>query len=209
AGERRLFARFMECFAGFLTHADAQIGRLLAFLDEIGQADNTLVLLLSDNGTSAEGGPHGSFNEHRFTHDRVDDLAETLGLIDELGGHRAYNHYPWGWAWAGNTPLRLWKRYTWLGAVRTPLVARWPTRIGGDQAGGVRSQFAHAVDVFATVLDACGVEVPDAVDGHAQQPVDGASLLATLDDPDAPSPRRKQYFELLGSRAIYLDGWKA
>jgi arylsulfatase len=197
----------MEVFAGFLTHTDAQIGRVLAFLDEIGEADNTLVMLTSDNGTSAEGGPHGSFNEHRFTHDRLDDVADTLARLDDVGGFRAYNHYPWGWAWAGNTPLRLWKRYSWLGGVRTPLVVRWPQRIAA--AGEVRNQFCHAVDLLPTVLEACGVEAPRVVDGHDQRPFDGASLLGTFDDREAPAPRRTQYFEMLGSRSIYHDGWKA
>ncbi len=204
---RQLFARLMEAFAGFLTHTDEQLGRLVAHLETLGILDDTLLLFCSDNGTSAEGGPYGSLNEHRFTHQLVDDPAETLTHLDELGGFQAYNHYPWGWAWAGNTPLRLWKRYTWLGGVRTPLVARWPGRI--TDPGGVRRQFCHAVDVFPTVLDAAGVDVPAVVDGVDQQTVDGASLLSTFADAAAPSPRTTQYFEMIGSRAIYHDGWKA
>jgi len=203
---RRLFSRMMEVFAGFLTHADAQLGRLFSFLERTGRLDDTLVMVLSDNGTSAEGGPNGSFNEHRFTHDILDDLDDTISRVGELGGFRAYNHYPWGWAWAGNTPLRLWKRYTWLGGVRTPLVVHWPN--GLVPRGEVHGQFLHAVDVMPTVLDACGVEAPTVVDGVRQQPVDGASALDALRDADAPSPRRTQYFELLGSRALYHDGWK-
>jgi len=207
ADRRRLFARMMEVFAGFLTHTDAQLGRLFSFLERTGLDDNTVVVLLSDNGTSAEGGPDGSFNEHRFTHDVYDDVDETVARIDEIGGHRAYNHYPWGWAWAGNTPLRLWKRYTWLGGVRTPLIVRWPRGI--EARGEVREQFLHAVDVMPTVLEACGVDAPATVDGVPQQPIDGASALHALRDAGAPSPRRTQYFELLGSRALYHDGWKA
>ena len=178
--ERRLFARFMECFAGFLTHTDEQLGRLVAFLESLGVLDDTLLLLCSDNGTSAEGGPYGSLNEHRFTHQRLDDPADTLAHLDDLGGIHAYNHYPWGWAWAGNTPLRLWKRYSWLGGVRTPLVARWPDRIDGT--GGVRSQFCHTVDILPTVLDAVGIDPPSVVDGTDQLPMAGASLLATFGD---------------------------
>nr|MDQ3294122.1 arylsulfatase [Actinomycetota bacterium] len=207
ADERRLYARFMEVFGGFLTHTDQQIARLLAFLEAIDELDNTIVMLISDNGTSAEGGPVGTFNEHRFTHDRVDDVQDTLARIDDLGGPRSYNHYPWGWAWAGNTPLRLWKRFTWLGGVRTPLVVRWPARIAA--AGEVRSQFCHAVDLLPTVLEACGVAPPARVDGHDQLPVAGASLVLTFESAEAPSPRGTQYFEMLGSRAIYHDGWKA
>jgi arylsulfatase len=115
------------------------------------------VLVLSDNGASAEGGPIGSFNEHRFIHDQVDQIDRTLEQVDELGGFRAYNHYAWGWAWAGNTPLRLWKRYTWLGGVRTPLIAHGPR---GQRRGRVRAQFCHAIDVMPTILDAAACECP-------------------------------------------------
>jgi arylsulfatase len=207
--ERGLYARMMEVFAGFLTHADAQIGRVLEFLRASDLLDDTLVMLLSDNGTSAEGGPTGSLNEHRFTHDRVDDVADTLSHIDDLGGFRAYNPYPWGWAWAGNTPLRLWKRFAWLGGVRTPLIVHWPGGIAAEGSGGVRDQFCHAVDLMPTVLDAVGIDAPTRVDGVDQQPIDGASLRATFDDPAAPSPRTTQYFEMIGSRSIVHDGWKA
>ncbi|MBI2704694.1 MAG: arylsulfatase [Actinobacteria bacterium] len=209
ADERRLYARMMEVFAGYLSHTDAQIGRLLSFLEQSGTLDNTLVLILSDNGTSAEGGPNGSLNEHRFTHDLTDDVATMLARIDDFGGHRAYNHYAWPWAWAGNTPFRLWKRYTWLGGVRTPLVVRWPAKIDAEQRGAVRPQFSHAVDVFSTILDAAGVEAPAVVDGVQQQAVAGSSLVPTFTDAGAPSARRTQYFEMLGSRAIYHDGYKA
>ncbi len=206
---RLVYARMMEVFAGFLSHADAQIGRVLAFLESIGSLDDTLVLLLSDNGTSAEGGPRGSFNEHRFTHDIADDIEDLLARLDELGGHRAYNHYAWPWAWAGNTPFKLWKRYTWLGGVRTPLIVRYPRCITPEDAGEVRPQFCHAVDVFSTILDATGIEALSIVDGVPQQPVDGASLVPTMHDPAARSPRETQYFEMLGSRAIYHRGYKA
>ena len=188
ADERRLFARMMEVFAGFLSHTDAQIGRLLDFLETIDALDNTLVLVFSDNGTSAEGGPIGSLNEHRFTHDMVDDFADTLVHIDDLGGFRAYNHYPWGWAWAGNTPLRLWKRYSWLGGVRTPLIVRAP----GGGTGEIRDEFCHVNDLLPTICDAIGIDRPDDVDG---------TPLGT--------EHRMQYFEMLGSRSMYLDGWKA
>jgi len=208
ADERRLYARMMEVFAGFLTHTDAQIARVIDALRSMGTLDNTIVMLISDNGTSAEGGPRGSLNEHRFVHDMLDDPAETIERIDDLGGFRAYNHYAWGWAWAGNTPLRLWKRFSWLGGVRTPLVVHWPDRLG-VHGGQVRQQFCHAVDLMPTLLEAIGVEAPDEVDGVAQQRIDGASLMRTFEEADAPNPRHTQYFELLGSRAIYHDGWKA
>jgi arylsulfatase len=207
ADERRMHARQMEVFAGFLTHTDVQIGRLLGFLEMIGQLDNTLVLLFSDNGASAEGGRLGSVNEHRFTARIPETLARNLASIDDWGGPSTYNHFSWAWAWAGNTPLRLWKRYTWLGGTRTPLVVHWPA--GLRSGGEIRSQFAHAIDLMPTVLDVVGVEPPAVVDGIPQQRVDGASLRATFDDPAAPDPRDAQYFEMLGSRSMYLGGWKA
>ncbi len=206
AAEQRLYARMMEVFAGFLTHTDAQIGRVIDHLEATGELDNTLVLLISDNGASAEGGPTGSLNEHRFVHDEVDVLADTLAHVDDIGTERSYNHYPWGWAWAGNTPLRLWKRFTWLGGVRTPLIVHWPR---GIEAGGeVRSQFAHVVDLMPTVLDAVGIAAPPVVDGITQLPIAGESLVPSFSDAAAPA-RVTQYFEMLGSRAIFHDGWKA
>jgi len=205
--ERRLYARMMEVFAGFLAHTDDAIGRVVRFIESSRLLDDTLLIVLSDNGASAEGGPLGSRNEHRFTHDLVDERDDLLAHVDELGGHRAYNHYAWGWAWAGNTPFRLWKRFAWLGGVRTPLVVHWPAGIGAR--GEVRGQFCHAIDLLPTILDAVGIETPAVVDGVAQQPVDGASLRPTFDDPSARAPRATQYFEMLGSRSIYHDGWKA
>lgn len=205
--EQRLYARMMEVYAGFLAYTDAQIQRVLDYLKRIGQFDNTLIMLASDNGASAEGGPHGSFNEHRFTHDLLDDPADTLARIDDLGGPRSYNHYAWGWAWAGNTPFKLWKRYTWLGGTRTPLIVHWPDKI--SDPGSVRPQFCHAVDLLPTVLAATGVTRPAEVDGVAQRALDGASLLDAVESASAPEIRSTQYFELLGSRSIVHDGWKA
>src|SRR4051794_32616204 len=204
---RRLYARQMEVFAGFLAHTDHQIGRVVDFLEAQGILDNTLIMLCSDNGTSAEGGINGSFNEHAWALGAEDDVDVSLARMDELGGHRAYGHYSWGWAWAGNTPLKLWKRYTWLGGGRTPLIVHWPNGI--TERGAVRSQFCHAVDLSATVLDAAGIAWPTAVDGIGQQPVHGASLVPTFTDADAASPRDTQYFEMLGSRAMVHGSWKA
>lgn len=209
-GERRLFARYMEVFAGFATHTDAHLGRLFEFLEASGEMDQTLVLVLSDNGASAEGSATGTLNEPAAWLGRPESVEEAVARIDEIGGHRAFNHYPFGWAWAGNTPLQLWKRYAWLGGVRTPLVVHLP-RGGGNsnrEGGAVRSQFCHAVDVAPTVLDVVGIEPPALVDGVVQQRIDGASLAATFDDAGAPAPRHTQYFEMHGSRGLYRDGWK-
>jgi len=207
ADERRMHSRQQEVFAGFLTHTDAQIGKLLDRLAEIGLLDNTIVLLFSDNGASAEGGQHGSLNEHRFTAPIRESVADNLAVLDDWGGPRIYNHYSWAWAWAGNTPHRLWKRYTWLGGTRTPLIVHWPAGIRAR--GEVRSQFAHAIDLAPSVLDAIGLVAPEEIDGVRQQPVDGASLVPTFDDPSSPDLHQTQYFEMLGSRSIYHGGWKA
>jgi arylsulfatase len=204
---RRMHARAHEVYAGFLSHADAQIGRILDALDRIGALDNTLVMLMSDNGASAEGGRHGTINEHRFSARLPETVEGNLAQIGDWGGFRSYNHYSWGWAWAGNTPFRLWKRYTWLGGTRTPLIVHWPAGI--TSWGSVRNQFCHAVDVMPTILDVCKIEIPDVVDGISQQPVDGASFASSFGSPDAPAPRTAQYFEMLGSRSIVSGRWKA
>ncbi len=207
ADSRRLYSRMHEVYAGFVTHTDAQIGRIIDSLNEQGILDETIVMVLSDNGASAEGGHIGSFNQHRFTQGMPESMSANLEHLDDWGGHRTYSHYSWGWAWAGNTPLRLWKRYTWLGGSRTPLVVHWPEGIRAQ--GEVRDQFCHVIDLMPTILEACGVEVPDTVDGVAQQPIDGASLSATFSNPGAPAPRSVQYFEMLGSRSIVSGPWKA
>jgi len=204
---QRMFARQQEVFAGFLAHTDAQIGRVVTQLERLGVLDDTLVMLISDNGASGEGGALGTFNEHRFTEHVPETVESNLARYDELGGLRSYPHYSWGWAWAGNTPLRLWKRYTWLGGTRTPLIVHWPRGI--DARGDVRDQFVHAIDLMPTLLDVAGIDAPDTVDGVTQQPIDGASIRATFTDRDAPAPRSVQYFEMLGSRSIVADGWKA
>jgi arylsulfatase A-like enzyme len=204
---RRMHTRAHEVYAGFLSHTDAQIGRLLAALEQMGELDNTVVVLLSDNGASAEGGRHGTVNEHRFSARLPETVEENVSRLDDWGGFRSYNHYSWGWAWAGNTPLRLWKRYAWLGGTRTPLIVSWPAGI--RSRGEIRSQFCHAVDVLPTILDVCGIEPPEVVDGISQQPIDGASFASSFDDAEAPALRRTQYFEMLGSRSIVSGKWKA
>ena len=209
ADEQRLYARYMECFSAFLSHADAQIGRLLGFLDETGDLDDTLVLLLSDNGASSEGGPTGSVNDARPWNLAERNLDEALAKIDDIGGPYIHNNYPWGWTVAGNTPFRRWKREVHEGGVCDPLVVSWPNGLAGSVAGSVRRQYVHAVDLLPTILEAAGVEVPTSIAGIAQIPIDGVSFRTTLDDPDAAEIRTTQYFEMFGCRAIYHDGWKA
>jgi len=204
--ERRAAARMMEVFAGFLSHTDHHLGRLFDFLRATGELDRTLVLVCSDNGASAEGGPHGTFNENFIFSGLPHDQARTLALLDELGGPMSYGHYPWGWAYAGNTPFQRWKRETHEGGIGDPLIVRAPTT---TDRGAVRHQYTHAIDVAATILDLTGVAVPPVLGGHPQEPVAGASFAASLTDADASEHRRTQYYEQFACRAIYHDGWKA
>lgn len=207
ADEKRLYARMMEVFAGFLTHADHHIGRLLDFLEQGGQLDNTLVMVISDNGASPEGGPHGSLNENRFFNNVEESAADNLKAIDDLGGPKYFNHYPWGWAWAGNTPFRRWKRETYRGGTSDPFIVHWPKAI--KARGEIRTQFCHAIDIVPTVLELLEIEAPAQVRGVTQSPLQGISLAYSLDDAKAVSRHVTQYFEMLGHRSIYHDGWRA
>ncbi len=205
---RRLYARMMECFAGFLAHADHQIGRVLDEIEAAGELDDTIVVMVSDNGCSAEGGPNGTWNQLRhYITDEEDDIEAELAHYDDLGGPRSSGHYPWGWALAGNTPFRRWKRYTFEGGVRDPLLVSWPGGLGDH--GGVRDQYCHVVDLLPTVLDLAGIAPPDELGGVPQMSIDGVTIRDALADVRAPDPRTQQYFECWGSRAIYRDGWKA
>ncbi|MFC7229034.1 sulfatase-like hydrolase/transferase [Salinirubellus salinus] len=205
--EQRLYSRMMEVFAGFLEHTDAQIGKVLDYLEELGELDDTLVVLVSDNGASAEGGPTGSVDENRFFNNVPEDLEENLAAMDELGGPKYFNHYPWGWTWAGNTPFQRWKRETYRGGASDPLVVSWPNGI--EARGEVREQFVHAIDVTPTILEATGIDAPDEVGGYSQSPIEGTSFAYSFDEPDAPEQHVTQYFEMIGTRAIYHDGWRA
>jgi len=204
---RRLASRMMEVFAGFLSHTDHHIGRLLEFLRSIGELDNTLIMVISDNGASAEGGPTGTTNEAQFFNNAPESLADSLKLIDELGGPKHFNHYPWGWTWAGNTPFRRWKRETYRGGACDPFIVHWPEQI--TARGEVRSQYAHIIDMVPTVLELLGVEPPATVRGVTQSPLHGVSFAHTLSDASTETRHHTQYFEMLGHRAIYHDGWRA
>jgi arylsulfatase A-like enzyme len=197
ADEQRLASRMMEVYAGFLTHTDAQVARVLEFVDNLDETDNTIVLVMSDNGASAEGGAKGSFNEQYFFNFIPESLEENLRRIGDLGSPKANNHYPWGWAWAGNTPLKRFKRDTHEGGVADPLILHWPARIGTE--GGTRHQYVHAIDVLPTLLDLIGIEPPQHIAGVKQTPIEGVSFSSTLDDPLIPSAHITQYYE----------GWKA
>jgi arylsulfatase len=207
ADEKRLYARMMEVFAGFVTHTDHHIGRLIAFLKSLGELDNTLVMVISDNGASSEGGPTGMVNEALFFNNVAGSLEENLAALDKLGGPEICNHYAWGWTWAGNTPFRRWKRETYRGGISDPFLVSWPAGIRAK--GEVRTQYAHAIDMVPTVLTALGIEPPASIKGVTQSPIEGHSFAHTFDAANAPSEHITQYFEMFGHRSLYHDGWRA
>ena len=205
--QKRLYTRFMEVFAGFLEHADHHIGRLLDALDESGELDNTLLMLISDNGASSEGSVNGEFNEMSSFNYIQETFESILPRIDELGGIEAYNHYPWGWAWAGNTPFKRWKKEVYRGGSTDPFLVHWPKGIKAK--GEIRTQYTHAIDMVPTVLDALGIEPPATIRGVTQDPIHGVSFAHTFEDAKAATKHHTQYFEMFGTRAIYHDGWRA
>ncbi|MCP3104615.1 arylsulfatase [Myxococcus sp. K15C18031901] len=205
--EKRLYARMMEVFAGFLEHTDHHIGRLIQFLEETGELDNTLVMVISDNGASPEGGPHGSVNELKFFNNTPESLEQNLAALEELGGPKYFNHYSWGWAWAGDTPFRRWKREVYRGGTADPFIVHWPKGIRAR--GEVRTQYCHAIDMVPTVLDCLGLEPPTALRGVTQSPIEGVSFKHSFNNTRAESRHHTQYFEMFGSRALYHDGWRA
>jgi arylsulfatase A-like enzyme len=205
--ERRLFSRMAEVYAGFLSHIDHEVGRLLDSLEQSGRLENTIVVLVSDNGASGEGGPNGSVNEAKFFNSIPDSIEENLQYLDELGSPSTYNHYPNGWAWAFNTPFKMWKRYNFEGGVADPLIVSWRTGIRAK--GELRRQFLHATDVVPTIYDLLGVELPQEVKGYQQIPLEGVSFRSTFESADAPTPKESAFFSMLGSRAVWHKGWKA
>ena len=207
--EKRLFARFAEVFAGFSEYTDAQVGRIIDYLEETGQLDNTLVFYCADNGASGEGSPNGSVNENKFFNGYPDDLAENLTMIDRLGSADTYNHYPTGWATAFSTPFQMFKRYSqFAGGTCDPMVIHWPKGIRAK--GELRHQYHHSVDVVSTVLDVIGIEMPETFRGVVQRPLDGVSMAYSFDAArDAPTRKKVQYYSMLGTRGIWKDGWKA
>ena len=207
--EKRVFSRLCEVFAAFSEYTDDQIGRVIDYLKETGQYENTIIMYAADNGTSGEGSPNGSVNENKFFNGYPDDLAENMKLIDELGGPNTYEHFPTGWAVAMSTPFKMFKRYSnYSGGTACPLVITWPKGI--KARGEVRNQYHHAVDIVPTILDICGVEMPDEYRGVKQIPLSGVSMRYSFDaKPNDPTQKQVQYYAMLGTRAIWADGWKA
>jgi len=205
--EKRLFARMAEVFAGFSEYTDHEIGRIVDFLEQTGQLDNTLILYCADNGSSGEGSPNGSVNENKFFNGYPDDLADNLAHIEDLGSPETYNHYPTGWAVAFSTPFKMFKRYSYAGGTADPLVIHWPA--GMTARGEVRQQYHHATDIVPTILDCCGIEFPATLNGHDQVPLPGTSMRYSFDDADAPTQKERQYYAMLGTRGIWQNGWKA
>ena len=205
--QRAFSSRLQEAFAAMLEHTDAQIGRLVEFLERRDLLDDTILLVCSDNGASREGGPMGVMDEFSFFNamwEDIDDIA--TNRLDDIGGPHSHSNYPWGWAQAGNSPLRWYKQNTYGGGVRDPLVVHWPNGIA--DRGAIRTQFCHAVDITPTLLELTGAPVPEHRNDVPQIPLHGASIAATFSDAAVPAPRSIQYFEQMGHRGLWADGWK-
>ena len=210
---RRFACRLQEAFAAFLDHTDDQIGRLVDGLRQMDQLDNTILIVLADNGASQEGGPLGVMHEMKYFNGIVDDPDDVMDRLDDIGGPNSPTNYPWGWAQCGNSPFKWYKQNTHEGGVHVPLVLHWPGGIAGDQRGTRREQFVNVSDVAPTVYELVGITPPDVFRGYAQLPVTGSSFASVLADADVPATNTLQYFEQSGSRALVVeqDGvcWKA
>jgi arylsulfatase len=207
ADEQRLFARMAEVYAGYVSYTDAEIGRLLDYLQESGQLENTIIVVVSDNGASGEGGPNGSFNEMKFFNNVPDSVEENLKHLDELGGPKTYNHYNTGWAWAFDTPFPYWKRFAgYEGGTSDICLLAWPKRIAAR--GEMRHQYTHAIDIVPTLYELLGVEPPEMLKGYLQSRIEGESYAPSITDPAAP-PKSVQFYSMLGARGIYHEGWLA
>ena len=208
ADEKKLFCRMAEVFAGFLSYTDAQIGRILDYLEETGQLDNTIIVVISDNGASGEGGPDGTVNETKFFNGYLDTAEEGLKFFDRLGGPQTYNHYPTGWAMAFNTPYKLFKRYaSHEGGIADSAIVSWPKGIAAH--GEVRDNYINVCDITPTVYDLLGLTPPATVRGIPQKPLDGVSFKVALDNPEAPTGKETQFYTMLGTRGIWHRGWFA
>ncbi|PSO15229.1 arylsulfatase [Bradyrhizobium sp. MOS003] len=207
ADERRVFTRLQAAFAGMLDHSDRHLARLVAFLDTAGIRDNTVIIVMSDNGASQEGGPLGFVNAMGPFNFRPEPIAEKLARIDDIGGPDTHSNFPHGWAMASNTPLRRYKQNTHGGGIRDPFVINWPDRIAAK--GELRHQFVHACDLTPTLLELIGIEAPVDIAGCRQMPLEGESFARSITDDSAPSKSSPQYFEMFGHRGLWHAGWKA
>lgn len=205
--ERKLFVRLQETFAGFLTHADDQIGRLMSDLKNQGIDKNTLVIIVSDNGASMEGGVNGTTNSDLFRNYTTIPVSEMVKRLDEIGSESTDPHYPMGWGMAGNTPLKRWKQETHAGGNTDPMIISWPSKIKDE--GTIRRQYQHITDIFPTILEATQIPIPTEVNGVGQQEVAGKSLTNTFENANAKTNHTNQYYEMFGNRAIWSEGWKA
>ncbi len=205
--ERRLYARQMETFAAQMEHVDHQIGRVLEELERIGELDNTLIFVTSDNGASGEGGLAGTFNETYVLNGMQTPFDANMRHFDDWGRENTYPHYHAGWAMAGNTPFRYFKQSEHRGGQTDALVVHWPNGIKAK--GEIRSQYHHISDIAPTIMEAASVEMPETYNSVKQQPLDGTSMMYSFDDADAPNRKERQYYEMFGNRAIWVDGWKA
>jgi arylsulfatase len=207
ANQKKVYCRLQEVFAGFVDHADHHLGRVFAALDELGIGDNTLIIVVSDNGASQEGLANGTLNTDRYRNYFPDTVEEMLEKLDDAGGPSTDPHYPMGWAMAGNSPLKRWKQDTHAGGNTDPFLVSWPAKI--KDGGAIRNQYHHLVDVVPTILEVSGLPAPTSVHGVQQMPLSGVSMAYSFSDGKATTRKKVQYYEMLGSRAIWADGWKA
>jgi len=205
--EKKFALRLQEAFAAMLDHTDQQVGRLIDFLEDMEQIDNTLIVLLSDNGASQEGGPTGVMDEFKYFNGVPEDVDTIQDRLDDIGGPHSHSNIPWGWAQAGNSPLKWYKQNTHGGGVRDPLIMHWPARI--KDHGGVRGQFHHVSDIVPTILEMLDIDAPDTYRGYDQMPMTGTSMAYSFDGANEPTRKQVQYFEMFGHRGIWADGWKA
>jgi arylsulfatase len=205
--QQEVFAFQMEVFAAYVSFVDHHVGQLVQLLEELDQLDNTLILVTSDNGASIEGGPEGLPNEVLFFNNVQVPLDAIAAVRDQWGGPETFPIYAAGWAWAGNTPFLRWKRDTTRGGTAEAMIVHWPAAIAAR--GEIRTQFTHAIDVVPTLLDLLDMEMPTSINGAEQVPLEGVSFAPTFSDPDATLQREAQYFEMVGRRAIYHNGWRA
>lgn len=208
--QKKAYARYMETYAGMLTHTDAQIGRLIDYLQQAGILDNTIIVFTSDNGASAEGGKDGHYNQGTsmdITQDYPHDVDLALEHYDTIGDEYSMPHYPIGWANAGNTPFQWYKTWVYEGGIKDPLIIRYPAQI--KEQGGIRGQFNHVSDITPTILDMLELEKPEIIKGVPQKPLEGISFKAGFTEKNAVTGKDVQYFEMFGNRSIYKDGWKA